>query len=310
MEKKTLVILTGPTAVGKTALSIELARKINASIISADSMQIYRGMDVGTAKVTKEEMQEIRHYGIDILSPDQDYDVTRFVKMAKEAIEEITSEGKIPLVVGGTGFYIQALLYDIDFEEEKEDSALRLQLADIARQNGKEALHEMLASVDPKSAASIPCGNVKRMVRALEYYHHTGEKFSEYNQRQSQKKSPYDFHYFVLTDDRAALYERINQRVDLMMEQGIVEEAEKLFSIDPEEKHTAAKAIGYREFYPYFRGECTLEDVVYRIKLDTRHFAKRQLTWFRREEDVEWFDRREYKDEDEILRDMLRRIKE
>lgn len=308
MKKTPLVILTGPTAVGKTALSIELARAINASIISADSMQIYRGMDVGTAKVTKEEMQEIRHYGIDIMEPDVDYDVTQFVAMAKQAIHEITEQGKIPLVVGGTGFYIQALLYDIDFEEEEADTALRLKLSDIARTSGNEVLHEMLAAVDEESAKTIPAGNVKRMIRALEYYQHTGEKFSEYNHRQRQKESPYDFHYFVLTDDREKLYDRINRRVDLMMEQGICEEAKQLYAVDQKGEHTAAKAIGYREFYSYFRGECTLEDVVYKIKLDSRHFAKRQLTWFRREKDVEWFDRREYEDDRQILTEMTRRI--
>lgn len=308
MKKTPLVILTGPTAVGKTALSIELARVIKGSVISADSMQIYRGMDVGTAKVTMEEMQEIPHYGIDIMDASEDYDVTRFVSMAKEAVEEICADGRIPMIVGGTGFYIQALLYDIDFQEEEADPLLRRKLSDIAEQNGKEALHEMLYGVDPESAGSIPAGNVKRVIRALEYYQHTGEKFSDYNDRQRQKESPYDFSYFVLTDDRQKLYDRINHRVDLMMEMGIIDEARRLFELDPRGEHTAAKAIGYREFYPYFRGECSLEEVVTKIKLNSRHFAKRQLTWFRRERDVQWFDRREYDDDRKILEDMIQRI--
>lgn len=227
-EKQPLLILTGPTAVGKTDLSIALAKRINGAVISADSMQVYRGMDIGSAKVMPEEMQGVDHYLIDVLDPEDEFHVVRFQEMAKAALKEIYAKEQIPIVAGGTGFYIQALLYDIDFTEQEEDADLRERYAKIAREQGNEVLHEMLKKVDPASAEIIHANNVKRTIRALEYFEKTGEPISRHNEQERAKESPYDFRYFVLTDERAHLYERIDRRVDLMLEHGLVEEVKRL----------------------------------------------------------------------------------
>ena len=277
-----LVILTGPTGVGKTELSISLARAIGGEIISADSMQVYRGMNVGTAKIRPEEMQGVVHYGIDLIEPTDPWDVTRFVEMSEKAIRTIRANGHIPIVVGGTGFYIQALLKGLSYEEEPDDTTYRDGLAGI----DKETLHAQLAEVDPESAAAIPAGNKKRVIRALEYYHFHGEPISELNKRQKETASPYNFAYFVLTLERSALYERINRRVDSMIENGLAEEVKSLVEGGMPEQCPAMLAIGYRQILPYIHGECTLAEAGEQIKLETRHFAKRQMTWFRREADA------------------------
>ena len=289
--KRPLVILTGPTAVGKTALSIALAKAIGGEIISADSMQVYRHMDIGSAKITPEEMEGIPHYLIDVLEPDQEFNVVVFQELAKQAAAEIYSRGHIPIVAGGTGFYIQALVYDIDFTENDEDTAFRRTLEEQAKREGTEALYERLRAVDPESCESIHAHNSKRVIRAIEFYEKTGKKISEHNREQRQNDSPYNFAYFVLNDDRERIYERINVRVDLMMAQGLVEEVRALRESGCRKEMVSMQGLGYKELLSYLEGETSMEEAVYLIKRDTRHFAKRQLTWFRREKEVIWVDK-------------------
>lgn len=311
--RRPLIILTGPTAVGKTALSISLAKAVDGEIISADSVQVYRHMDIGSAKITGEEMQDVPHHLIDVLDPREDFNVVRFQKMCKEAMEEIYRRGRVPILVGGTGFYIQAVLRDIDFTEEEEDSGYRKELADFAAEYGAEALHNRLCEVDGPSAEAIPPGNVKRVIRALEYYHLTGERISEHNERERSREDAYNACYFVLNDDRDRLYERIEKRVDQMLEEGLVAEVEQLREMGCRRGQTAMQALGYKEILKYLEGECSLEEAVYLIKRDTRHFAKRQLTWFRREKDVIWLDRTKFPEEGQdaaILQYMLKIINE
>lgn len=285
-EKKPLIILTGPTAVGKTKASIGLAKAIGGEIISADSMQVYRHMDIGSAKITKEEMADVPHYLIDVLEPEEEFHVVRFQQMAKAAMADIYSRGKIPIIVGGTGFYIQALLYDIDFTENEGDSVYREKLEALAKEKGAAYLHGQLAMVDPKSAEEIHANNIKRVIRALEFYHQTGQKISEHNERERQKESPYQFCYFVLNDRRECLYERIDQRVDQMIRNGLVQEVQTLKERGCTKQMVSMQGLGYKEIFSYLEGDCSLEEAVYIIKRDTRHFAKRQLTWFKRERDV------------------------
>lgn len=309
--KKPLIILTGPTAVGKTKLSISLAKAVNGAIISADSMQVYRHMDIGSAKITPEEMQGVTHYMIDELEPDEEFHVVRFVTMAKEYLKEIYADGKIPIIAGGTGFYIQALLYDIDFTEQQCDETYRRQLEDLAREHGAEYLHGILREVDPASAEAIHANNIKRVIRALEFYHLSGKKISEHNETERQKQSPYNFAYFVLTDERAKLYERIDRRVDAMIEAGLVEEVKKLKSKGCSREMVSMQGLGYKEILAYLDGGCTLEEAVYIIKRETRHFAKRQLTWFKRERDVIWLDKQAFGyDDAAILKDMISILEE
>lgn len=308
-KKKPLIILTGPTAVGKTALSVKLAKVINGSIISADSMQVYRGMDIGSAKVTKEEMGGIKHYLIDVLEPDEEFHVVRFQQMAKEAMAEIYQEGKIPILTGGTGFYIQSVLYDIDFTSQQEDTAYRERLEQLAKEQGNEALHAMLQEVDPVSAEKIHANNVKRVIRALEFYEKTGTPISEHNEKEAAKESPYVFCYFVLNDDRQRLYERIELRIDQMLEQGLVDEVRKLKEKGYHKEMVSMQGLGYKEILAWLDGEISYEEAVYILKRDTRHFAKRQLTWFRREKDVIWVDKDKFNyDDDRILSFMTAKI--
>lgn len=304
-RKMPLIVLTGPTAVGKTALSVKLAKALDGEIISADSMQVYRGMDIGSAKIRQEEMEGIRHHLIDILNPDEEFNVVLFQKLAKEAIKDITGRGKIPILAGGTGFYIQAVLYDIDFTQTSEDSSYRNYLEKLAESNGNEYLHDMLKKVDPKAAESIHANNVKRVIRALEFFEQTGEKISEHNEEQRTNESAYDSCYFVLTDDRARMYERIDRRVDMMLEEGLVEEVTRLKDQGCSRDLVSMQGLGYKEILAYMEGEHDLERAVYLIKRDTRHFAKRQLTWFKREKDVIWVDRREFLDENDILKFLI-----
>lgn len=311
MQQKPMIILTGPTAVGKSALSVELAKKINGAVISADSMQVYRHMDIGSAKITPEEMQGVTHYMIDELEPDEEFHVVRFVTMAKEYLKEIYADGKIPIIAGGTGFYIQALLYDIDFTEQQCDETYRRQLEDLAREHGAEYLHGILREVDPASAEAIHSNNIKRVIRALEFYHLSGKKISEHNETERQKQSPYNFAYFVLTDERAKLYERIDRRVNAMIEAGLVEEVKKLKSMGCSREMVSMQGLGYKEILAYLDGGCTLEEAVYIIKRETRHFAKRQLTWFKRERDVIWLDKQAFGyDDAAILKDMISILEE
>ena len=304
-KKKPLLILTGPTAVGKTALSIRLAKAVDGEIVSADSMQVYRGMDIGSAKVTKEEMDGVPHHLIDVLDPEEDFNVVLFQQMAMKAIASIQERGKLPILTGGTGFYIQSVLYGIDFTETKEDERLRLDLERLAEQEGVETLHHMLAQADPKAAEQIHPNNVKRVIRALEVHHQTGRKISDHNEAERQKESPYNYAYFVLTDERSRLYERIDRRVDQMMEQGLLDEVKALRASGVPRGATSMQGLGYKELYAYLEGEYPLSEAVRIIKRDTRHFAKRQLTWFKRERDVIWLDRSAYGQDEERLAEAV-----
>lgn len=294
IQKEPLLILTGPTAVGKTKLSIELAKRINGAIISADSMQVYQYMDIGSAKITKEEMEGIPHYLVDQFKPEEEFHVVRFQEEAKKAIHEIRMNGQVPIVVGGTGFYIQALLYDIDFSKGDADTTYRESLEQIGIEQGNQVLHQMLQEVDPKSAKLIHANNQKRVIRALEYYHFTQQPISEHNEEQQKKESPYHFAYFVLNDDRTKLYSQIDQRVDWMMENGLLEEVQKLKEMGYHKEMVSMQGLGYKELLDYLDGTCTLEEAIYLIKRDTRHFAKRQLTWFKREKEVSWINKQEF----------------
>ena len=305
MCKKPLIILTGPTAVGKTAASIGLAKAIGGEIISADSMQVYKYMDIGSAKISKEEMDGVPHYLVDVLDPKDEFNVVRFQEMAKEAMDKIYANGHIPIVVGGTGFYIQALLYDIDFTKEDDDKTYRNELEKLAEEKGAEHLHNMLREVDPKSADDIHANNVKRVIRALEYFHETGEKISEHNEKERQKESPYNSAYFVLSDERSLLYERIDKRVDKMMTSGLVEEVKTLKDMGLDIKDVSMQGLGYKEILSYLNGEISLEDAIYILKRDTRHFAKRQLTWFKREKDVIWVDKNKFDHNEEAIKDFI-----
>ncbi len=305
-----LVIITGPTAVGKTALSVKLAKQLNGEIISADSMQVYRYMDIGSAKVTREEMDGVPHHLIDVLDPREEFNVVTFQRMAKEALEGIYARGHLPIIAGGTGFYIQALLYDIDFTETDEDTFFRNELENKAAKEGPEVLHRMLTEVDPESAAAIHANNVKRVIRALEFYQQTGTKISEHNEKERQKESPYQFFYYVLTTDRPVLYDRIDRRVDQMMEQGLVEEVCRLREMGCTRELTSMQGLGYKEILAYLDGELSLEEAVYILKRDTRHFAKRQLTWFKRERDVWWLNLPDFEnDREKVLAHIINEIK-
>ena len=311
MEKQPLIVLTGPTAVGKTKLSIELARAVGGEIISADSMQVYRHMDIGSAKIKKEEMQGIPHHLIDVLEPTEDFNVVIFQEKCKKCIEEIQSRGHIPILTGGTGFYIQAVLKDVDFTENEEDTSYRRKLEQLAEEKGPEFLHRMLLEVDPKSAEMIHANNIKRTIRALEFYRLTGTPISGHNEQEREKGAAYRSCYFVLNDNRDRLYERIDHRVDEMLQEGLVEEVKKLQSMGCHKGQVSMQGLGYKEILSYLEGELSLEEAVYLIKRDTRHFAKRQLTWFRREKEVIWIDKNEFLyDYKKIIQFMLKKIAE
>ncbi len=301
-QKKPLIILTGPTAVGKTKLSIQLAKMVNGEIISADSMQVYEYMDVGSAKIMPSEMEGVPHHLIDVLKPWDEFHVVTFKQMCKKAMDEIYERGHIPILTGGTGFYIQAVLYDIDFTENDEDNAYRRQLEALAKEKGNDFLHQMLSQIDEKAAEQIHPNNVKRIIRALEFANKTGDRISDHNEKERQKESPYAFCYFVLNDKRNLLYERIDKRVDEMLENGLVEEVKRLADMGCHKQMVSMQGLGYKEILQYLDGDITLEEAVYIIKRDTRHFAKRQLTWFRRERDVIWIPKDEFEyDEERIL---------
>lgn len=306
-----LIILSGPTAVGKTELSLSLAEAIGGEIISADSMQVYRRMDIGTAKILPDERRGIPHHLIDILEPDEPWDVTQFTERAEEAIRQIRANGHLPIVVGGTGFYIQALVKGLQFDEEPRDG-----YREILEATDSEKLFEMLQNIDPASAKAIPIGNRKRMIRAIEYEHYHGEPISALNERQREQPSEYNSAYFVLTMERAKLYERIEMRVDQMIREGLPEEVHRLLEDGVSETCVSMQGLGYRQMVPYLRGECSLSEAADRIKLETRHFAKRQMTWFRREKDVIFLEKKASAEaetgmtEEEILQQMLAVLRE
>lgn len=305
--KQPLIVLTGPTAVGKTSLSISLAKAVNGEIISADSMQVYKKMDIGSAKIRSEEMQGIPHYLVDVLEPEEEFHIVKFQQMAKKAMEDIYSRGKIPILVGGTGFYIQAVTKDIDFTEAQQENDYRKELEALAEEKGGEHLHEMLRKVDPVSADAIHAHNVKRVIRALEFYNQNGSPISAHNEEQKQHESPYNLAYFVLNMPRELLYERIDLRVDQMMKEGLLEEVSRLKEEGCHRGMVSMQGLGYKEILAYLDGEYPLEETVRILKRDTRHFAKRQLTWFRREKDTIWMNKDEFDyNEDRILDEMLK----
>ena len=306
-----LVIITGPTAVGKTEISIELAKAINGEIISADSIQVYKYMDIGSAKIKKEEMQGIKHYLIDEFEPDDEFNVNVFQKLTKKYINEIYEKGKTPIIVGGTGFYIQSVLYDIDFDETEDNHEYRKTLEQIYKDKGAQYLYNMLKEVDEESAKAIHYNNVKRVIRALEYNHQTGKKISDHNKEQSEHASPYNFKYFVLNDKRELLYSRINKRVDFMIKEGLVDEVKSLLDKGYDRNLVSMQGIGYKEIIEYLDGKISLDEAVELIKKNTRHFAKRQLTWFRREKTVTMVNWDEYDyDKNKLLACMLKDLRE
>ncbi len=312
MNKKPLIVLTGPTAVGKTALSVLLAKEIGGEIISADSMQVYKGMNIGSAKIMPCEMEGIPHHLIDVLEPSEEFNIVKFQAMAKEAMDKIYAKGKIPIIAGGTGFYIQSVLYDIEFDANEEEKTYRTYLEELASaENGTKILYEMLKEKDPKSAEIIHENNVKRVIRALEFFEETGMPISEHNEEQKQKESPYNFCYFVLNDERDKLYSGIDKRVDIMLDSGLVDEVKLLHQKGYTKDMVSMQGLGYKEILDYLNEEITLERAEYLIKRDTRHFAKRQLTWFRREKEVTWVNKPDFDyDNRKILDFMINTLKE
>lgn len=301
-EKIKLMIIAGPTAVGKTSASVSIAKRLGGEIISADSMQVYRGMNIGTAKITEEEKDGITHHLIDICDPFEDFSVIRFKELARNAVYDIYSRGKVPIIVGGTGFYIQALLYDIDFTEYDDELSEKTKEDILLRFNGDaEKMHEHLKKIDPESAAAIHMNNRKKVLHAIEYYEITGKKISEHNNEERTKESPYDFKYFVITDDREKIYERIDKRVDKMIGAGLVEEVVSLRQKGLTQKNISMLGLSYKEIDDHLNGLITLDEAVRLIKRDTRHFARKQLTWWKREKEITYVDRRDFCDEEAMI---------
>lgn len=310
MNKKPLIILTGPTAVGKTSLSINLARAVNGEIISADSMQVYEFMDIGTAKITPEEMEDIPHYLISEFKPDEEFSVVKFQKYAKNYIKSIHNRNKIPILVGGTGFYIQSVLYDIGFDENPSDTSYRTELEHMAKTKGSDYLHGLLTFIDSESAKAIHPNNTKRIIRALEYIKQTGKPISAHNEEQRSKESPYNYSYFVLNRDRETLYNTINQRVDGMIEKGLIDEVKQLMSMGYTKSMVSMQGLGYKEIIDYLEGNSTLDEAIEILKKETRHYAKRQVTWFKREKDIAWINKDDFKDDSDIIEYLVKNLLE
>lgn len=310
MEKELLIVITGPTAVGKSELAAELARRIDGEVVSADSMQVYKYMDIGSAKITKEEMLGVPHHMIDVVDPKEEMDVARYAGMAGEAIRRIREAGHVPILCGGTGFYIQAVTRGVDFTEMEPDAAYRRELTEIAEKQGNEALHDLLKKVDPESAEAIHPNNVKRVIRALEFYKESGRKISAHNMAEKERTSPFHLISFVIDDDRKKLYERIDRRVDFMMEEGLFEEVAFLRAMGLNRSDVSMQGIGYKEILDAMDGKTDLEEAVRLIKRNSRRYAKRQLTWIRRSGDAVWLHRGDYGDDTfRILDAMLAYIR-
>ena len=308
MTKNKLIILAGPTASGKTSVSIDLAKRLGGEIISADSMQVYKYMDVGTAKISVEEMQGVKHHLIDVLDPKEDFNIVKFQNMVKCSIEEIVKNGHVPILVGGTGFYIQSVIYDIDFNNEDDNSSVRKKLEEEYDAFGADFMHEKLKKIDIVSAQNIHKNNKKRIIRAIEYFLINNEPISSHNEVQREKKSPYDYRFFVLNPPRDILYERINKRVDIMVENGLVDEVKKLREMGLSTANISMQGIGYKEIIEYLDGEVSLETAIENIKQNTRHMAKRQVTWFKREKDVIYVDPFSFESNDKIVDYMIEKI--
>jgi len=311
MQKKPLIVIAGPTAVGKSALSVKLAAELGGEIISADSMQVYRGMDIGTAKITEKEMNGVPHHLINVLDPKEPFNITLFQKMAKEAIRGIYERNKIPVLTGGTGFYIQSVIYDIDFDDSSENSCIRDELNKEMQELGPEKMHEMLEKADPASALAIHPNNRRKVIRALEFYRMTGQRISEHNEEQHKNLSPYRMKFYVLSMEREILYRKIGMRVDRMMEEGLLEEVKRLRDSGCTSDMISMQGLGYKEIFAYLEGRSTYEDAVEKIKAETRHYAKRQLTWFKREPEAVWILMQDYGyDRDKILEKIMPECRE
>ena len=295
-EQIRLAVIAGPTGVGKTASSIEIAKKLNGEIICCDSMQIYKGMDIGTAKVTPQEAQGVPHHMVDVVSPMQNFSVCDYAAMCRELIEDISRRGRLPIMVGGTGLYIDTVVDGIDFADSCTDEAYRREMEELAETRGCGYIHSLLEKVDPESAASIHPNNIKRVIRALEYYKFTGTPISQHNRESKLKPSPYHYSYICLTRDREELYSRIDMRVDIMLRDGLVDEVKDLTDAGVPRDCTAMQAIGYKEVAEYLEGDTDYDTMVETLKRNTRRYAKRQLTWFRRREDVDFVNLSEEKD--------------
>lgn len=308
MTKDKLIILAGPTASGKTSVSIDLAKRIGGEIVSADSMQVYRGMDVGTAKIKADEMQGVKHYLINVLDPTEDFNIVKFQNMVKYSIEEIKRNGHIPILVGGTGFYIQSVIYDIDFDKQDDNGDIRKALEEEYDKMGADFMYEKLKKIDSVSAENIHKNNKKRIIRAIEYFLINNALISAHNESQRKKDSPYDFRFFVLNPPRDILYDRINQRVDKMVEEGLVEEVKDLKNAGLSIENISMQGIGYKEILEYLDGEIALDEAVDKIKQNTRHMAKRQVTWFKREKDVIYINPFEFENNEKLVDYMVEKI--
>ncbi|MFQ9977074.1 tRNA (adenosine(37)-N6)-dimethylallyltransferase MiaA [Clostridium cadaveris] len=291
MTDNKILVLSGPTAVGKTSLSIELAHKLNGEIISCDSMQIYKYMDIGSAKITSEEMDGIPHHMIDIIEPNESFTVADFKERASKLINDIKSRGKLPMLVGGTGLYIDSIICNLSFTDGNKDDEYRIYLESLAKEKGKEYVHKLLEEVDSISAKNIHYNNLKRVIRALEVFKITGKPFSEYNIGKKKYDVPYDVYYYVLTMNRGELYERINKRVDIMFDDGLLEEVQKLKDLGYNSEMQSMNGIGYKELLHYLDGNISLEEAKDMIKQGSRNYAKRQLTWFRKDNRVKYLDK-------------------
>ncbi|MHB9927818.1 tRNA (adenosine(37)-N6)-dimethylallyltransferase MiaA [Clostridium botulinum] len=307
-----LLIIAGPTAVGKTDISIELAEKLNGEIISADSMQIYKYMDIGSAKITKDEMKGIPHHLIDVVEPHEEFNVSSFKTLAEKSIKDIWNKGKLPIIVGGTGLYINSLIYNYDFTDADRDEKYREYLTKLAEDKGKEYVHSLLKDIDEESYEKLYPNDLKRVVRALEVYKITGKSISEYTKENEKKlyDIPYNVNYFILNMNREVLYERINKRVDIMMSKGLIEEVKKLESMGYTPDMQSMKGIGYKEVLFYLNGDISLDEAIYLIKKGSRNYAKRQLTWFRKDKRSIWIDKDKYSSEEEIVDKIIKMVKD
>ena len=292
MTKPKVMVICGPTASGKTALSIELAKKINGEIVSCDSMQIYKDMDIGTAKPTIEEMQGIKHYMLDFVSPDERYSVADYKKQAKQAIREIIEKGKVPIVVGGTGLYVDSLIYEIEYQDIEFDEKYRKQLEERSKKEGLEVLYNEAKKIDPEAITKISPNDKKRILRILEIYNATGKNKTEQEKESRKNEVEFDYKVYAISWDREKLYDRINQRVDIMIDQGLIEEVQKIYS-KYNKFPTAMQGLGYKEVLEYLEGKCNKQEMIDKIKQETRRYAKRQLTWFRKNKQTIWLDGQE-----------------
>lgn len=301
MEKEVIVVIVGPTAIGKTDVAIDLAKILDGEIISADSMQIYKYMDIGTAKPTIEERQGIPHHMIDVVAPDEEFSVAQFQQQAKKLIQDIRQRGKLPIVAGGTGLYINSLIYPMDFTDAAEDHDFRERMRALASEKGNEYVYKKLYDIDPDTAQRIHYNDIRRIIRALEVYHLTGKPMSHYNQNFKTADKPYNSIIIGLTMDRSKLYDRINRRVDIMLEKGLIEEVKGLLKMDYNKNLTSMQGLGYKEIVTYLEGKRTLTESAEILKRDTRRFAKRQFTWFKRIKDIQWINRDDFNSKEKLV---------